>query len=245
MPASRLPAPAFDYASLKKGDRAFLQQKTTEIRDRMGRAAQNIVEIGERLIAVKHRLGHGKFGAWLTAEFDWSERTADNMMNVSRRFKSANFADLSIAPSALYLLAAPSTPEPVREAFIDSAKNGHPVTHAAVRAAVAPPGRSSNGPSNGHAGGNGSGGGHAEADEGDDEAAGNGRGAVRFVRSADDAHDPDEDDPAVKWFRAINVIESVLGWLPDKTALAALPAAQRQALRERFRAVARKLEQAV
>jgi hypothetical protein len=40
------------------------------------------------------------------------------MMNVATEFKSINFIDLEIAPSALYLLAAPSTPEPARQEAI-------------------------------------------------------------------------------------------------------------------------------
>lgn len=129
-------ASRFDYKNVEKADREFVRQKTTEIHDRMGRAAQNIVEIGQRLIEVKERLNHGQFCNWLVAEFDWGERTARNMMNVAARFKTANFADLNVAPSALYLLASDSTPEDVRDKFIEQAKT-EPVTHKAVKAAIA------------------------------------------------------------------------------------------------------------
>jgi hypothetical protein len=71
-----------------------------------------VVEIGRRLTDAKRRLGHGRFLVWLAAEFGWSERTAENFMRVYvLRGKFANFADLDVPLSALYLLAAPSTPD--------------------------------------------------------------------------------------------------------------------------------------
>jgi hypothetical protein len=53
------------------------------------------------------------FMPWIEAEFEMAERTARNFMNVAERYasKSATVADL--APTALYELAAPSTPEEV------------------------------------------------------------------------------------------------------------------------------------
>lgn len=124
---------SFEYEGLEEGPRLIVQQRTTEIRDRMGRAAQNIVEIGTRLLDVKGQLPYGQFQGWLRSEFDWSESAATKMMQVGEQFKSVNFTDLSIAPSALYLLASPSTPEPVRAAVIQRAKSGEKVTHAAVK----------------------------------------------------------------------------------------------------------------
>ncbi len=71
-------------------------------------------EIGSRLIAVKDALGHGRFGRWLEAEFQWSEPTAERMMRVADTFKSVKLTDLNIGQSALYMLASPSTPAPIR-----------------------------------------------------------------------------------------------------------------------------------
>lgn len=127
----------FDYAGLDRQTRIVVEQRTTEIRDRMGRAAQNVVEIGERLLAVKAELGHGNFGHWLQSEFGWEVKTAQRMMNVANVFKNDNLSNLQIAPSALYLLANDSTPETVRDGFIEQAKSGKPVTHAEVKKAVA------------------------------------------------------------------------------------------------------------
>jgi hypothetical protein len=77
----------------------------------VGRTAQNIVLIGEKLQAVKTALGHGQWEEWLKEEFDWSHMTANRMMQVYQRFEATNLVDLRIDLTALYLLASPSTPQ--------------------------------------------------------------------------------------------------------------------------------------
>jgi len=102
------------------------------MRSLVRRAAQDIVDIGLRLIDVKERLP-GAFEVWLHCEFDWSARTGWNFIQVAQRFSSANFADAQIAPSALYLLASPSIPESARVEALDRANLGQPITHATAR----------------------------------------------------------------------------------------------------------------
>ncbi len=136
MPTSASP-PArkgFDYASLDAETTQFIQQQTGEIRMLMKRTAQGIVEIGQRLIEVKEKLGHGKFEDWLEAEFDWTQMTATRFMNVAKQFKSHNLLDWSVAPSALYILAAPSTSKAVREEAIARAQAGEPITYTTAKA---------------------------------------------------------------------------------------------------------------
>lgn len=126
----------FDYEALSESTKIVVQQKTSEIRSRMNKAASNIMEIGERLIAVKEQLGHGQFREWLTAEFAWDERSAQRMMKVATTFKSDNLSDLALAPSALYLLASDATPQEVKDRFVQKAQDGEQVTHAEVKQAV-------------------------------------------------------------------------------------------------------------
>ncbi len=116
--------------------RVVVQQKTSEIRTLMRRTAQDILDIGERLTEVKARLGHGRFGGWLQAEFAWEERAAQRFIAVYSRFKNDNLSDLNIAPSALYLLAAPSTPEEARADALEAAAAGQTITHAAAKQIV-------------------------------------------------------------------------------------------------------------
>lgn len=125
----------FNYEALDLETRVVVQQRTSEIRSLMKRTAQDTVEIGQKLREVKARLEHGCFGDWLKGEFDWGWRTANNYIAVADKF--ANFANLdTIATSALYLLASPSTPDEVKEEFLEQAEAGQRVTHQQVKTAL-------------------------------------------------------------------------------------------------------------
>ena len=86
--------------------------------------------IGQWLTEVKERLPHGAWLPWLQTEFGWSDETARKMMRVYECLKSQQSLNLEIDVSALYLIAAPSTPEPVREEVIRRAQSGESMTHA-------------------------------------------------------------------------------------------------------------------
>jgi hypothetical protein len=80
------------------------------------RTVQDVIDIGLALIRQKEALPHGTFRPWIEAEFAMSEPTAQRMMSVAREYggdKSLIVRDLGT--SALYELAAPSTPPEVRE----------------------------------------------------------------------------------------------------------------------------------
>ena len=132
----QLIAKEFDYGPLGESARIAVQQKTAEIRSRMNKAARNIIEIGERLIAVKEQLPHGQFRHWLKAEFGWGKTTAHRMMKVATTFKCPNLDHLTVSPSALYRLASDNTPQEVRDQFIHNAQDGKTVTYAEVKEAV-------------------------------------------------------------------------------------------------------------
>ena len=127
---------AFDFSSLDAETLQFVQQRERRIKLLMRRTARDIIEIGQQLIEIKEKLGHGRFENWLKAEFDWTQMTANRFMNVSRKFESNNLLDLSIAPSALYLLAAPSTPNAAREEAIARAEAGEQITYKVAQEIV-------------------------------------------------------------------------------------------------------------
>ena len=79
-----------------------------------GTTAADVIEIGQALIRQKAKLGHGNFLNWLAAEFGMSNPTASRFMNVAERFGSKSFSVKDLDLTALYELAAPSTPEEVR-----------------------------------------------------------------------------------------------------------------------------------
>ncbi len=124
---------AFDYSQLDSNISVFVREQTNEIRGLMKRTAQGILDIGQKLLIIKEKLGHGNFLNWLQLEFNWSEPTAQRFMQVARQFKSVNLMDLSIAPSALYILSAPSTPDWVREEAISRAQAGEDITYTTAK----------------------------------------------------------------------------------------------------------------
>lgn len=127
----------FDYAGLDPETRITVRQKTDELKGLLRAAAQNIYDIGAKLTDVREQLRHnreGGFEGWLDAEFGMSPRTAYRFINVYEQFaNSANLAELDIAASALYLLAAPSTPEAAREEALRQAEQGQRITHQAAK----------------------------------------------------------------------------------------------------------------
>ena len=105
----------FDYAGVPAEKVQDVRDASARIKIRMSRTAQDIIEIGRDLIAVKALLGHGHYLQWLDAEFGMTDQSARNFTNVTERFgKSKTILDFT--PTVLYALAAPSTPEPVRKA---------------------------------------------------------------------------------------------------------------------------------
>lgn len=90
-------------------------EKAQHIHARLKRTAEDIIAIGQDLLEVKARLGHGSFGKWLQSEFGMTDRHALNFMRVASRFgsKSEIISDLPI--TVLYELASPSMPETVVE----------------------------------------------------------------------------------------------------------------------------------
>jgi hypothetical protein len=123
----------FDYGTLDQETRIVVQQRTDELKTMFRRTAEDIVEIGKKLDDVRKRLRNGQFDDWLKAEFDMSRRTAYNFVNVYERFGSANFAQLDISVSALYLLAAPGTSDEARAEALTRAEAGESITHAAAK----------------------------------------------------------------------------------------------------------------
>lgn len=114
----------FDYNQLDSEVSSLLRQETGLIKKLLSQTIENIVQIGLSLIRVKEHLQHGQYLDWLSEEFEMSMSTADNFTRVAKCFNDAIFSELDIAKSALYLLAAPSTPEKAREEALSMARQG-------------------------------------------------------------------------------------------------------------------------
>jgi hypothetical protein len=116
---------------------AALKRHAEEIRSLAGRVKKDIVEIGHHLTKAEELAGHGHCLRWLDQEFAWSEQTARNYMRVfEMSLIHGGVVDLDLPMRSLYLLASPSTPEPVRQEILGQAARGEPVSHAQIKTAV-------------------------------------------------------------------------------------------------------------
>jgi len=113
----------------------FLRDAATRIRLRMSRTAQDIIEIGRDLIAVKERLGRRSrhdtgregFGAWIDRECGMSWTTAGRFISAARRFGDDCELPSNLTQTVILELAAPSTTPEVRTEVIERAAAGERV----------------------------------------------------------------------------------------------------------------------
>lgn len=127
----------YNYTMLEPEIKIVVQQRTSEIKSLIHRSAQDIFDIGQKLIEVKEKLGHGRFVMWLNTEFNWSKSTAQRFMQVARQFKRGNFTDLKIASSALYLLASSNTSVAARQEALERATQGEIINYSAAKSIIA------------------------------------------------------------------------------------------------------------
>jgi hypothetical protein len=114
-----------------------LAQRVEAIRDLGKRTIANVIEIGHHLAEAKKLCGHGNWLPWLKREFGWSDKTAEQFMNVYQLGKIENISNLSLPVSGLYRLARPSTPEAVRQEVIERVQHGEKVSVAVVEGIIA------------------------------------------------------------------------------------------------------------
>ena len=81
-----------------------IEKTTAEILMLKDQTAQNIIEIGKRLIKVKENLQHGEFSEWLKERVDISHRTANNFMKVATTFSNSQSL-ANLGSTKLFLLA--------------------------------------------------------------------------------------------------------------------------------------------
>jgi hypothetical protein len=128
-----LPVSPFDYAGLPANVVKEARAAADRIRKRHASQIRAIIETGKDLLRVKDSLEHGQFGRWLRAEFQMTERTAQNYMNAAAMFGEKSETISHLPPTMVYAVAAPSTPEPVRKAVFAKIDAGQPIEAAEVR----------------------------------------------------------------------------------------------------------------
>ena len=70
--------------------------------------------IGQALIRQKDRLPHGMFLPWIAAEFQMSQSASDRFMQVAKVYSGKLPTVGNLGTTAIYDLAAPSTPPEVQ-----------------------------------------------------------------------------------------------------------------------------------
>lgn len=139
MQAEMFPPPAvagFDYAALPIDEASELRNIADDIRAKQKRIGRAVFDTGNNLASAKETLGHGKFGAWLSAEFGWSERTAQRYMQAAEVFWNKTDIVSDLPATTIYQLSAPSTPEPVRVAVVERLEKGEHVTHDEIKSMI-------------------------------------------------------------------------------------------------------------
>ena len=96
------------------------------------RIQTSIVDVGNDLLVMKEKLGHGRFGQWIDAEFVNSVRYAEDCMNAARC--AAKYAITTyMPPTILVALASPSADPDVVKEVLDDVKAGKGPTTADVK----------------------------------------------------------------------------------------------------------------
>jgi len=83
-----------------------IDRAATIIRDHDRATKKAIFEIGKILVDVKNALDHGQFGKWISREFGWTNRTAQNYMNMSRNLSDHSETVSHLPMKIVYDIAA-------------------------------------------------------------------------------------------------------------------------------------------
>src|SRR4029453_7749882 len=127
----------FDYDALDATTRAFVLEKRDHINLLARRSAEDIIAIGQDLIAVKAKLDHGQFLPWIDAEFGWGKNTAERFIGVAKAFRQNPQPGEFEAP-ALYALSSGDVSDAVRKEFVDRAAAGELITYRLGGASLGP-----------------------------------------------------------------------------------------------------------
>jgi Protein of unknown function (DUF3102) len=120
-----------------------LDEHADAIRKLGKRAFDDMVAIGRHLTEAKALAGHGNWLPWLEREFGWHQTTATRFMEAHEAVKSGKLSKLLdskflISPSALCMLAKPSTPLTAVDEILERAERGEKVTTAEVEKITGP-----------------------------------------------------------------------------------------------------------
>lgn len=109
-----------------------LPQLELEIKFYLGQTAQNIIEVGKRLIQAKSLVNHGHWQNWLEKNFQLSQASATRFMNCAERFGNLTTLQGLKSSQMIALLSLPSAEE--TEKFIaEKAAEGKAVAEMTIK----------------------------------------------------------------------------------------------------------------
>jgi Protein of unknown function (DUF3102) len=114
----------FDYDALGSNAATDLRDVAARIR---GRMVASVIDTGRELLAVKQRLQHGQFEAWVEAECLITPRTAQNMMAAAQWAEGKSETISLMPPTVLYALSALSTPEDAQKDLLRRIEAGEKI----------------------------------------------------------------------------------------------------------------------
>lgn len=126
----------YDYDLVPQEHREAVRRSAMNIKPRLKRAAEDLFVIGEELASIKGRLLHGEYTNWLEIEFGLSERMAQRFVNVRERLGAKSDKLSVLIPSALYMLAAKSTPDEAIEVIEQQIDTGQRIGVAQVKTVI-------------------------------------------------------------------------------------------------------------
>jgi hypothetical protein len=127
---TQLSISTFDYNELEKPVAKFLLGQANRIR----RYVQaTTIQIGKDLLVAKHYLNHGQFLRWVEHEIGMPARTAQAHMRVAQWASNKSAVVAHLAPTLLFILSAPSTPENFTREVIARIEAGEPIAPSTVR----------------------------------------------------------------------------------------------------------------
>ena len=107
-------------------------QLTLEIGFYLNQTAQNIIEVGKRLIVMKSFVKHGHWQQWLEKNFQLSQETARKFMRCAERFSKSTTSWILDQSHMFELLSLPDAEE--TEKFIEQkAAEGTPVEDMTIK----------------------------------------------------------------------------------------------------------------
>jgi hypothetical protein len=115
----------FDYSAVDADTASNLRAQASRIRKRIGKATQDLIDIGRDLLSAKKNLvDHGAFIKWVESEVGIVRRTAQAYMALAKLADDNGAAIALFPPTTAHRLAAKSVPPKIVSEVVGKALSG-------------------------------------------------------------------------------------------------------------------------